>query len=101
MFELSLRREWDELFQLLRRAPSLVHAASEPKGYTALHQGAWHGASLAVIGKLLAMGADRSLKTRNKHQTALDIVIEKHADRADLKYVLACRRHQRLNSGPT
>jgi len=42
-----------------------------------------------VIGELFAIGADRSLRTKNKNQTAYDIAKEKHAHRPDLEYVLA------------
>lgn len=89
VIELSFHGNWAVLLPLLRSYPDLVNAPSEPKGYTALHQAAWHGASLAVVGELLAIGANRGLKTHNSHQTAQDIAIEKHADREDLKYVLA------------
>jgi hypothetical protein len=53
VIDLSFHGNWAELLPLLRRYPNLVNAASEPKGYTALHQAAWHGASLAVVGELL------------------------------------------------
>jgi hypothetical protein len=86
--ELAFIGNWSTLLPLLRRSPHLVNAASEPKGYTPLHQAAWHGADLAVVGELLALGADRSVKTHNKHQTAQDIALEKHPHRADLEYVL-------------
>jgi hypothetical protein len=58
--------DWKNLLGLVRRRPDLVNAASEPKGYTPLHQAAWHGASLTVIGELLALGADPTLRTRLK-----------------------------------
>jgi hypothetical protein len=87
--ELAFHGNWAVLLPLLRDHPHLVNAASELKAYTPLHQTAWHGANLAVVGELLAIGADRGLKTHNKHQTAQDIAIEKHADRADLEYILA------------
>lgn len=83
---------WDSLLPLLKDDPDLVNAASEAKGYTPLHQAAWHGASLSVIGELLHLGADRSARTHNKQQTASDIAMEKHRDRLDLAYVLAERR---------
>lgn len=89
MSRLAYRATWWELLPLLGNSPRLVHVASERKGYTPLHQAAWHGANLAVVGELLALAADRSLKTRNKGQTARDMAVEKHADRADLEYVLA------------
>lgn len=61
------------------------------RGYTPLHQAAWHGASLSVVGELLYIGADRGIRTNNKQQTALDIANEKHPERSDLAYVLMDR----------
>jgi len=87
--DLSFHGNWAELLPLLRRCPHLANSASDPKGYTPLHQAAWHSASLALVGELLALGANPALKTHNKHQTAQDIVIEKHPGREDLKYILA------------
>jgi hypothetical protein len=51
------------LLPILRDYPHLVNLPSEPKGYTPLHQAAWHGANLSVIGELLSLGADRSATT--------------------------------------
>lgn len=87
--ELAYKGEWNDLLALLRRQPELVNSASESKGYTPLHQAAWHGATPSVIGELLAFGANPSLRTRNKSQTARDIALEKHEDRADLHFLLA------------
>ena len=86
--ELTFKGEWSELMALLRRQPEFVNCASEPKGYTPLHQAAWHGAKPAVIGELLALGANPTLRTL-KGQTARDIALEKHDDRADLNFLLA------------
>ncbi|WP_289131829.1 ankyrin repeat domain-containing protein [uncultured Spongiibacter sp.] len=85
---LAFQGNWDALIDLLREYPDLVNSASESKGYTPLHQAAWHGASLSVIGALLKIGADRRLRTINKRQTALDIASDKHPERLDLAYVL-------------
>jgi len=85
---LAFQGNWNALLDLLREHPDLVNLASESKGYTPLHQAAWHGASLSVIGELLAIGADRRLRTYNNHKTALDIASEKHPERPDLAYVL-------------
>ena len=85
---LSRQGDWDQVLPLLRAQPALVNAATEPKGYTALHQAAWHGASLEVVGELLALGADRGLLTVNKRQTAAKIAQEKHPDRRDLVFLL-------------
>lgn len=87
--ELAFHGNWIALLCLLKEHPRLVNAVSESKGYSPLHQAAWHGASLAVVGELLALGADRRLKTHSTEQTAQDIAMEKHEDRADLVYALA------------
>lgn len=87
--ELAYKGEWNDLLALLRRQPELVNTASESKGYTPLHQAAWHGAKPVVIGELLALGANPTLRTLKKGQTARDIAIEKHGDRADLHFLLA------------
>jgi hypothetical protein len=87
--ELAFHGQWRALLPLLRSHPDLANAASKSEGYTPLHQAAWHGADLSVIGELLAIGADRGLMTHNKNQTAQDIAKEKHPDRLDLEYVLA------------
>ena len=87
--ELAFHGQWQALLPMLRHHPDLANTASERSGYTPLHQAAWHGADLAVIGELLAIGADRGIRTHNKNQTAQDIAKEKHAARPDLEYVLA------------
>lgn len=87
VLKLAFQGEWDALLPILRDYPHLVNFASEPKGYTTLHQAAWHGANLSVIGELLSIGADRSATTNAKRQTAYDIVVEKHK-RPDLQYLL-------------
>ena len=89
---LAFKGEWTKLLPLLSEHPHLVNVASEPKGYTPLHQAAWHGAKLSVIGELLQLGADRSNRTLNKQQTPWDIAKEKHRDREDLDYALQARR---------
>ncbi|MDY3565645.1 hypothetical protein [Enterobacter hormaechei] len=66
--ELAYKGQWEPLLNVLENYPSFINAASE-KGYTPLHQAAWHGAKRPVIGKLLRMGADETLATYNKLQT--------------------------------
>jgi hypothetical protein len=90
--ELAFHGKWSELLTFLRRHPDLANTESKSKGYTPLHQAAWHGADLSVVGELLSIGADRALKTYYRGQTAQEIAKEKHADRLDLEYVLAPRR---------
>lgn len=89
---LAFRGDWEALLPVLREHPNLVNLASESKGYTPLHQAARHSASLPVIGELLSIGADRSIRTDNKRQTASDIAKEKHPNRHDLAYVLPERK---------
>lgn len=79
--------DWRALFALLAQHPTLVNHVSPGKGYSALHQAAWHGADLAVVGRLLRAGADVSLKT-SAQQTACDIAQQRHPQREDLRFVL-------------
>lgn len=72
---------------LLKQIPALANVASSGKRYTSLHQAAWHGASLPVIGALLALGGDRHLVTK-EGLTACDIARTRHPDREDLHYIL-------------
>lgn len=80
--------QWDEVLDILERYPALINHVSQKKGYSALHQAAWHGADLAIVGRLLQYGADTRLKTHDKQQTAFDIAVKKHAQREDLRFVL-------------
>jgi hypothetical protein len=79
--------KWDEVLGILEHYPSLINHVSQKKGYSALHQAAWHGADLTIIGRLLQYGADTQLKT-HEQQTAYDIAVKKHAQREDLRFVL-------------
>lgn len=87
VLKLAFQGKWDTLLPILRDNPRLVNISSEPKGYTPLHQAAWHGANLSVIGELLSLGADRGVVTQSKRQTAYDIAVEKHK-RPELDYRL-------------
>ena len=75
--ELAFHGTWNVLLRVLREHPHLVNVGSDSKGYSPLHQAAWHGADLSVIGALLAIGADRGQKTKSKNQTAQEIALEK------------------------
>ena len=79
---------WNVLFDLLGDNPQLINEASEPKGYTPLHQAAWHGASPSIIGHLLELGAHPWIRTNNKKQTAQEIAKDKHPERDDLFFLL-------------
>src|SRR4051794_13686336 len=86
--KLAYSGQWNDVLALLSQQPDLATAASTGKGYTPLHQAAWHGAGLSVIGTLLALGSDRRLLTQ-KGQTACDIARSRHPDREDLHYILS------------
>ena len=86
---LAYHGKWDALLSVLREHPQLVNVESDSNGYTPLHQAAWHGADLVVVGALRALGADCRQKTKNKGQTAHEIIREKHEGRQDLEYILA------------
>jgi len=90
VLELAYKGEWHELLRRLESQPHLVNALSA-KGYTPLHQAAWHGASPRVIGALLALGANPSARTFNKDQSAADIALNKHPEREDLRFLLKDR----------
>ena len=85
----AFQGNWSDLLPLLRENPELVNCATKPKGYTPLHQAAWHGVSPSVIGELLALGANPSLRTNTKKQIAREIAAEKHEDRGDLQFLLS------------
>lgn len=89
--EMAFHGQWNALLEVLRQSPERVNEASEGKAYMPLHQAAWHGADLPVVGELLALGADPRRVTA-KQQTAQEIAIEKHPEREDLAYILAPRR---------
>lgn len=85
--DLAYLGKWPELFRHLEKQPRLVNAPS-PKGYTPLHQAAWHGADRRVVGGLLALGADTSARTFKLGQSAADIALDKHPSREDLSFLL-------------
>lgn len=85
--DLAFRGKWPELFRHLENQPDIINSCS-PKGYTPLHQAAWHGADRSVVGKLLALGADRSLHTITRSQSPADIALEKHPSKEDLHFLL-------------
>ena len=85
---LAYSGQWKNVIALLNKQPDLVNAASTGKGYTPLHQAAWHGVDLSVIGALLALGSDRRLLTK-EGQTARDIARSRHPGREDLHYILS------------
>jgi hypothetical protein len=88
--ELAYKGEWRELLRLVEIQPHLVDSISA-KGYTPLHQAAWHGASPCVIGALLKLGASASSRTFNRDQSAVDIALERHPGREDLHFLLSDR----------
>jgi hypothetical protein len=90
--KLAYKGEWEDLLALLKRHPELANSVSEPKGYTPLHQAAWHGANLFVVGALLALGASPSIRTNDKNLSALQIAADRHPARDDLQFLLVEHR---------
>ena len=88
LLDLSYRGDWKKLLNLLEKYPEYIDDASYPKGYTSLHQAAWHGAEIPVIGGLLRLGACPQAKTKNKSQTPREIALERHPHREDLHFLL-------------
>ena len=89
---LAYQGQWERLIRVLREHRRFINVQSQANGYTPLHQAAWHGATLEVIGALLSLGADCRIKTTDKQLTALNIVVINHPERADLVYALSERR---------
>ena len=85
---LAYHGQWKDVFAVLEQHRDLANAASTGKGYTPLHQAAWHGAGLPLIGALLALGADRRLLTK-EGQTARDIARSRHPEGEDLHHILS------------
>jgi hypothetical protein len=85
--DLAYRGDWPALLEALKNQPDSIDSPSD-KGYTPLHQAAWHGASRSVVGALLSFGADPSARTLNRNQCAAEIALEKHPAREDLQFLL-------------
>ncbi|MFV1943431.1 hypothetical protein VPH49_21705 [Pseudomonas luteola] len=92
LLALAFQGNWALLLPILKEHPHLINCATENKGYTVLHQAAWHGADLSIIGQLLSLGADPRIRTMNKSQTAQEIAKEKHRERQDLQYLLTAQK---------
>lgn len=70
---------WPLVLAMLERDKTLSPNHWRPGGtslYTPLHQAAWHGAPVEVVGKLIGLGAWRTLRT-HKGETALHIAQDK------------------------
>lgn len=64
--DLSKAGAWGAVLDLLETQHALTPNRWRPGGsswYTPLHQAAWHGAPAEVVGRLVALGAFRSLRT--------------------------------------
>jgi hypothetical protein len=85
---LSYKGDWPALISLLGRWPELANTPSDKQHFTPLHQAAWHGASLSVVGQLLSIGADRTARSV-KDLTPQEVARKRHPDRDDLQYILA------------
>jgi hypothetical protein len=77
--------DWGTVFDVLEEHHDWVNSGriGGPSGYAPLHQAAWHGANPDVVGRLLELGAWRTLRT-NAGETARDIALRQgHAHLAE------------------
>lgn len=77
--DLARTGNWDALLELLEapREFGRVDLVNTPRvastsGFTSLHQAAWHGAGREVVGRLLALGAWRTLRAEDGRR-AIDV----------------------------
>jgi hypothetical protein len=86
--------DWSGVFQVLGKDPDWVNfpRPGSRSGFTALHQAAWHGADFAVVSKLIAHGAWRTLRARDGRR-AVDVARERgHTHLLELLEPVAVRR---------
>ena len=65
--DLARDADWEGLFGELVKNPERVNLArpGNRSGFAPLHQAAWHGATIAVVSRLIAHGAWRTQRTRD------------------------------------
>ena len=79
--------DWTTVLTTLETASHLVNASrlGSRRGYSPLHQAAWHGAPRDVVEELLDLGAWRTLRTGLYGQRATDVAAERgHGETAEL-----------------
>ncbi|MFG2295905.1 ankyrin repeat domain-containing protein [Streptomyces sp. NPDC048603] len=73
---------WEQVLELLAEDPERVNSTriGGASGYSPLHQAAWHGAGPEVTGRLVDLGAWRTLPT-GSGERAVDIALSRgHTD---------------------
>ncbi|GGV23766.1 hypothetical protein GCM10010277_03560 [Streptomyces longisporoflavus] len=72
--DLARDADWNGVFEKLGEEPWWVNfpRPGHRSGFAALHQAAWHGADFAVVSRLIAFGAWRTLRARDGRR-AVDI----------------------------
>ncbi|CAA7615066.1 ankyrin repeat domain-containing protein [Magnetospirillum sp. SS-4] len=88
--------DWNKLLTMIGESPELINAI-RPGGnfhYTPLHQAAYSGAPVAVIRRLLDLGASRTLKNRDG-ETAQEIA--RRRGHAEIEKLLAPERRVQID----
>jgi hypothetical protein len=84
--------EWTVVFEVLEEAPQWVNSGrvGGTRGYTPLHQAAWHGANADVVDRLLKLGAWRTLRN-SSGETARDVAMRReHTHLIELMTPVIC-----------
>jgi ankyrin repeat protein len=70
--------DWTTVFEVLEKDSEWVNSGriGGSSGYVPLHQAAWHGADRDVVGRLLELGAWRTLRTTSG-ETARDLALRR------------------------
>ncbi|UUA06582.1 MULTISPECIES: ankyrin repeat domain-containing protein [Streptomyces] len=92
--DLARDADWGGLFGELEENPRYVNLArpGSHSGFAPLHQAAWHGATIAVVSRLLAHGAWRTHRSRDG-RLPVDIARERgHTHLLELLEPVAVRR---------
>ncbi|MGW0867728.1 ankyrin repeat domain-containing protein [Streptomyces sp. NPDC002611] len=92
--DLARDADWSGLFGELEENPRYVNLArpGSHSGFAPLHQAAWHGATIAVVSRLLAHGAWRTHRSRDG-RLPVDIARERgHTHLLELLESVAIRR---------
>ncbi|MFH8495751.1 ankyrin repeat domain-containing protein [Streptomyces coeruleorubidus] len=92
--DLARDADWDGLCGELVKNPERVNLArpGNRSGFAPLHQAAWHGATIAVVSRLIAHGAWRTQRTRDGRRP-VDIARERgHTHLLELLEPVAVRQ---------
>ncbi|MEU6373622.1 ankyrin repeat domain-containing protein [Streptomyces sp. NPDC046909] len=78
MSDAAHRGDWPTVFAVLDKQPEWVNSGrlEGRSGYGPLHQAAWHGTDVETVGRLLARGAWRTLRSADGTR-AVDIAVQR------------------------